>query len=275
MGDARDKVNILLEQLRDIAEKALDSSSIVTFKLFSQASDAVWSAGPAAPKQSSFDILLDLQAGADVEDAWSLTQNAECENHAAGSDEDGPEHAPKDNIVRIGQALLQRMASEVQGQLEAVSGPGKCLLCPCCTFKRIDRLQASIKRYHTKERRYICSGAKQTKVACALFDIDQITGICGHDYIQRSADVLKKSLRLPLRVCVNQIDRYIRLVLTEDGPTYVIVTALHTEIFVRRAHYTQGMADIVYQEMLMCNAKFKAVSRLCLWRVALASRNVR
>ena len=192
-----------------------------------------------------------------MEDTWSkgLTQNAECENHEAGSDEDGPEHVPKDNIVRVRQALLQRMASEIQGQLEVASVPGKCPLCPYRTFKKVDRLQAHIKRYHTKERQYICSGTTQIKVACALFDNDQITGGTQEEPSAPSA-------------CLRQSNRSIHPLGSYRGQPNLCQchSSSHGDISqARNLHYTQGMADIIYQEMLMCNAKCKAVSRPCLY----------
>ena len=66
----------------------------------------------------------------------------------------------------------------------------------------------------------------------------------------------------------NEIDRFIRLVLTGQGPLYKNVDALQGDdaVPVRRArnlYYTRDFAELVYQEILLCNAKCKAATRLC------------
>ena len=110
----------------------------------------------------------------------------------------------------------------------------------------------------------------------ALFDDDQMRGVSSSTYLQKSAALLRDSIGCAITSQQNDIDRRIRLVLTGEGPVYRSLSSLGTTFNVRRArnlYYEQSFADLVLQEMVLCNAKCKAAkSRIS---AILAGRGVR
>ena len=76
-------------------------------------------------------------------------------------------------------------------------------------------------------------------------------------YLQRSEALLRSTITPPLSHGNNDIDRYIRLVYTNNGPEY---WSLHTTAAssIRRArnlYYDQSFAEAIYRYMSANNAK--------------------
>ena len=210
------------------------------------------------------DVLLNLQAGAGSEcnndrgDAMAVESEVE---DAVWDDECGvPEEQADDATVRVSQMLLTSMESEVNQELRSSSNVRSCGFCPFRKFQCRARLMCHIRRYHISSKQYICSGTKQLKLAVALFDDDQVRGKPGAKYLHRSAQILQESIVPELSSIVTEVDRHIRLVFSETGPTYMNVSALGTSICVRRTrnlYYTKSFADLLHRELVLCHGKCK------------------
>ncbi|CAE7796366.1 unnamed protein product [Symbiodinium sp. CCMP2592] len=258
--DSRGRTYSTVSQVTGFAETCLDSKSIVLFRCFEK------QPGPIPPAQAlkeGQEILLNLQAGAG-QDEWAscLTQPADSSLQESSDDEGGdPEAELDESLVQVSNTLLRSMELEVSRQLETTSNTKKCPFCPFRTFQKNSRAQSHVRRYHTEGRQFVCSGTKQLKIVAALFDDDQISGSPGGKYLERSACILRQSIVPGLSVSQNEIDRYIRLVLTADGPLLCNLSALGDTMHVRRArnlYYDQGFAELVFREMLMCSGKCQA-----------------
>ena len=166
-------------------------------------------------------------------------------------------------VVRVGDSLLTQLRQEVERCARTVERRvHRCPLCPFRRFQAPSRLQEHIRRYHTEARQFICSGTKQLKVCCALFDHDQIQGCARGNYLARSSELLRTMVAPALSHTVNEIDREIRLVLTGRGPEYWAQSSLQSCNVrrVRNLYYTHEFADLVYQELLLCHAKCKTAA---------------
>ena len=78
------------------------------------------------------------------------------------------------------------------------------------------------------------------------------------NYLQRSAEILGKTVIPKIAGTNNYIDKKIRLVFTGHGPEFWNLEALIQSEVVRRVrnlHYTWDFADLVYRELLLCYAK--------------------
>ena len=272
MWDGNYKTRMLLSELQDFAREAIDASSLVTFHVFQSRADEA--ATPPNDSNSPEKCLFGLHAGAGrMETDWEglLSNPCECSPPEPGSDDEceikeAEEDEEEEPVVAVGNLLLGYLQKEVS---DAIKNSGLnvrlCPFCPFRSFQRHARVREHMEKYHTKERQFVCSGTKQLKIVCALFDHDQLAGGSGKSYLRRSADILRASVQPPLSAYVNDIDRHIRLVLTAHGPEF-----WHQETLlqrkktrrVRNLYYTKDFGDIVYRELLLCHAKCKAVT----WR---------
>ena len=176
----------------------------------------------------------------------------ECEVNVSDDDEEP--------VITVGDVLLSKMRAEVTWARGA-AGLKRCPLCPFRKFNRAARLLHHINTYHTEQRQYLCSGTKQLKVVCALFDNDQIASQKGSRYMSRSAEILRATVSPPLASDSNGIDRHIRLVFAGAGPQFwnkAVVDESDNLRRVRNVYYTVEFADVVYRELLLRNAKCKA-----------------
>ena len=243
-------------------EDSIDSSSMVTFRLQMEGD---------APGQEAADVLLELQAGSDVLGGADLL--CECEGLADGSDDEGmPGEHFDEAIVRVGDDLLKLLAEE---RSEALNGDktvrqGKSYRCPLCLrkFARPRRVKDHVQKYHAAQRQFCCSGTKQIRVIHALFDEDQLRNLQPRPtYLRRSASLLRASVGEE-DGSVNSLDRNLRLVMTNKGPSYKSLQCISQNASLyRRAknlYYTHGFADLLFQEMLVSNAKMKQVAWLWL-----------
>ena len=98
----------------------------------------------------------------------------------------------------------------------------------------------------------------------AIFDNDQLRGTPGKNYLQRSAGIMSASIgTAPTKG--NDLDRWVRLVLTGNGPLYRSVEDIGCDMQVRRVrnlYYTSGFADMVYREFILNHGKCKAATGL-------------
>ena len=64
----------------------------------------------------------------------------------------------------MGDVLLESRRLEVAGHPQQIKEQAH--------FQKETRLSAHIRTYHTQSKQYVCSGTKQPKVTCAVFDKD-------------------------------------------------------------------------------------------------------
>ena len=170
-----------------------------------------------------------------------------------------------ESITRVGDELLAIMKREVTAFLE---DPTKHLAkrqpaaCPFCPFRewpkgRVARVVDHVWNYHSERKQFVASGTKQLKLVISLHDFDQAESHSRGNYLSRSAAIIRRTVDPPLQSKITDIDRNIRLVLTENGPEFWTVSAVKQLILrrVRHLYYSQDFAQIVFQEMLLCNAK--------------------
>ena len=237
----------------------VDSFSLVTFWLEDPGHD--FANSPAM-------CLMELQAGADCQ-GGAEEFLCECEGRLEDSDNEGAGGEDYcESEVRIGDILLGLLARErtqaIENGIALTAGKlFRCPLCPFRAFTRRCRVTDHIRKYHSKKRQFAASGKKQIRIIQALFDDDQMQ--CrpiGPNYLKRSAAALRASL-CSMDTSVNDIDRLIRLVLTEHGPSYKSHAAVMSKPGTyRRAmnlFYTHGFACLLFQEILTCHAKMKQV----------------
>ena len=267
--DGRYKTTMLLDQLLSFGEKATDASTIVTFRIAGSLDAAEVGAAAKPPAH----VLLGLHAGAgDLCEEWSecLQNRCECQGPQPGSDDECDvvtRDEDLDPIVKAGDRLLRELRSEVDAELGSSEAKRRC--CPLCPFRRFQdpgRVRHHIRSYHVERKQLVCSGTKQLKLCCALFDHDQLRGSIQGSYLRRSSDILRTTVKPSLSCTMNEIDRHIRLVFTGSGPEYWNLKAVADSPDLRRArnlYYTRAFAELVYRELLMCHAKCKAVSWIC------------
>ena len=266
IGDGRGVTKMTKAELERFGTEAIDNISIVTLRVF----DKTAAGQEFASLPQSLSLLLGLRAGAgELDEDWAecLQNVCECEGPEAGSEDECEVTASDEDepLIKVGDSLLAQFRKEVEQQAQTVSDKLRCPLCPFRKFQKPRRVRDHIVKYHTAARQYICSGTKQLKICCALFDNDQIRGDRLGNFLARSAELLRTTVKPPLSSKVNEIDREIRLVLTGQGPEYWSLSTLK-ESHVRRVrnlYYTREFADIVYQELLLCYAKCKTEPRQC------------
>ena len=213
--------------------------------------------GGAAGNEENLDesLFTDELTGKDSDGSddgsCELSQSVDC------PDIDGP--------VTIGDTLLCLLQQEVFCALNS-SRPAVsrhiCKLCPARSFPRADRLQHHLRAYHVEKRQYCCSGTKQLRIIQALFDNDQVSNrACKPGYLQRSARLLR-TCAPGLDPQENSVDKHIRLVLTEKGPVFKHRACLQPVRRVKNLYYSHGFADLLFQELLLNQAKMKTATCL-------------
>ena len=213
---------------------AIDRSTIVLFRL--------------GHMGTSSDILLDLRAG-----------------------------STDDYLENPGEDFWASLSSEVQKYSKALSRttPARdqlaCDLCPRRRFGRVNLLRTHVKLHHTLKARYCASGAKQLRVAQALFDNDRFEGSGGSScprggYLKRSAEfIVKHAGDLPDRW--TDMDKMITLVLDVEGPQYWANINLQNRPALRRVGntlYTQQFAQRIFTVALTNDAVVeRAATHFC------------
>ncbi len=284
--DGNAKFVVETECLVGCAHEAMDSGSIVTFAVFGSQAEAKW---PEEGSHEQLSVLLDLLAGGkrrtygtpnalgsdlviDIEPMEGSEEDAELEEPSPTGAEDSDQD---ESIVKVGDEILESMRREVEASIRRVrSGKvdertmnGHCPLCPFRGFGkgRRNRVIQHLVSYHDSRRQYCCSGTKQIKGVVSMHDLDQLRGVKKGEYLRRTAEAIRKTVRPPLDVSRNNIDRDIRLALTETGPVFVHKdTAATSEEYrrVRNIHYTHGFAETLFRECLLYNCKALVSNRL-------------
>ncbi|CAK0792945.1 unnamed protein product, partial [Prorocentrum cordatum] len=233
---------------------ALDIKTVVAFCLDEDGIDD--------GESSRLDGLLDLLAAGDDEGS-----EASCD----GESFDG-------GTVDVHSELLRALKAEVDAAKAAVRGgsQSRCILCP---FKEFDESSPKVKRnllthlcnYHNPERKsqrtgdrqmgfgnYVASGTKQMKMVFAMFDSDRCQGKSQGRYLERTAQMLRESVK-PALACL-RIDRDIRLLLDGAGPIFINAAAIMSEppegptTLARRVgdtYYSHAFAEIIFKEFML------------------------
>ncbi len=199
--------------------------------------------------------LLDLQAGAlaifDCDVAQVLRDRPGSDDDSACEDE---------SIVRVDEQLAKSLSNEVTSFMDRVErhwskvkGGSDDVRCPFCPFKSFQdkdrnakrRLLSHVRRYHGASQSstgtpssFVASGIKQFKVIKALYDRDTLLQVNGTNYLCRSAETLRSSIRPALSSTDHRIDRKIVFFIGKDGPEYINVTAARESSGIRRLGYT-------------------------------------
>ena len=172
-----------------------------------------------------------------------------------------------DGSVTVDAQLLQDLAGEVSAMIDKVR-QGKLrpqqsfFSCPACAFRSFQssrRLLTHLQKYHIEKNQYVASGTKQIMVILAIHDSDMMEQNRQGKYLQRSAALIRKSIKPPLSRTNNKLDRFIRIVLDVQGPRLVHLQALDFLCArrVRNLWYTRKFAERVYQEVLLSNGKVR------------------
>ena len=267
------KTTMRLDQLLAFGDKAMDAGSFVALKVIGSLNAAQEDEVTVSPA----DVLLGLHAGAgDLGEEWSrcLQNQLECRGPQPGSDDECDVITREEDfepVVKAGDRLLRELRNEVDA--EESSSEKQRRSCPLCPFRRFQdpgRVRHHIRSYHVDRKQFVCSSTKQLKLCCALFDNDQLRGTIRGSYLRRSSDILRTTVKPPLASSTNEIDRHIRLVLTDSGPEYWNTKAVVDSAELRRVrnlYYTRAFAELVYRELLMCHAKCKAASWNFTWAI--------
>ncbi len=266
--------------------EGLDSKTAVLFRVLTEQDQA---AGDTDFTEDEIDALLDLAAGAGDH---ALLHENESTGDGSASDADcpgiGDPHqkddacdAADEAVVFVRDTILSELEREVASAVKSVrEGRHKrdgtvhgCPLCPFRSFnnKHRNRLIQHIRAYHTDRQQFCCSGTKQMKVILALFDDDKLTRRKQGNYLARSAAVLRGTVQPELPSTVNNINKYMRLVLTGSGPQYYNRDTVFEASNLRRVrnlYYNQAFAEIVFRECLLCGSRVRAVIQRLLLRFA-------
>ena len=211
--------------------------------------------------------------------------DADCDTDSTDDSVDGDAHgdgeptAGDEATVNVGSRLLDLMRGETLSYADSVKQICKrsdnnrmwCALCPFRSFDRLSRLSAHLKQYHTAEQQFVCSGTKQLKVVVALYDNDCCTLGSSGGYLRRSASCIRTTVVPPLPSSNNELDRYIRLVLTARGPEYHNVHTIETTNTYRRVrnmYITHDFAELLRMEALINRVKINSVVARITARVA-------
>ena len=262
--------------LQACATDAVDASTIITYCVFTDLAHAVWD--ETIPREVS-ELLLDVIAGGRssasfpddefMKDVDSATPDADDNDLVDGID--FAANTADESVIRVGDELLCLLKREVEQNRRLFSkrahtsdnARAPCPMCPFRAFQRKDRLLEHLNHKHCEGRQYVCSGTKQVKVIAALYDDDRLSGDqLRSQYLARSAALLREHVQPPLPDNHNDIDKQIRLVLSEKGPIYVNVVAVqdvHVYRRVRNIYYTHGFAELFRAEVLVHTARMRAV----------------
>ena len=109
----------------------------------------------------------------------------------------------------------------------------------------------------------IASGGKQLRIIKALYDNDSIFGKTGENYLQVSAKLIR-DIWLPADARFLSVDRFIIMLLTEDGPQYIPEFKLADMDYIKRSgmkgiYYTREFANWCYNEVMLTDGRMKTL----------------
>ena len=159
--------------------------------------------------------------------------------------------------------LLQLLQEEVTLELDlscaqtSESVGTKSLRCRLCPLRFVPGgvagLQRHIKAHHDSRNNFVCSGTKQMRTIKAIYDHDCCLGSEPCHLLQRSATLMRENVTVDTYTSVDQIDRFLRLVLHDQGPSFVCESDLGTTWMVRRCGnvlYTREFANAFLRQLL-------------------------
>ena len=208
-----------------------------------------------APDAQTDGPLLNMCAGA---------SDAEVVSPADSDDDGNPSKADDEElVVRVGDELLQKLRMEVaRTTKESLTVEDVGLLrCPLCRFRCLSRWAHwyhHIAEHHGPRHQHCCSGTKQLRLVVSLYDQDAASGISGDDYLKRSSLLIRSMVHPPLESSRNEIDRYIRVVFTQEGPVYRNLSSVQGCGGLRRVgnlYYDRGFANVLFRELLLHDSK--------------------
>jgi hypothetical protein len=122
------------------------------------------------------------------------------------------------------------------------------------------RIRDQIRLYHVVGKQYCCSGTKQLKVIIALYDNDVLLRQSPCKLLHRSAQLLREHVVPALNSAHNEIDRNIRMILDDKVVKFVNAESLKAMSLRRVGNllYTQSFAEMLFQEIIVCNCKISA-----------------
>lgn len=208
------KLTVPITRVHRAVQEAIDQKAIVSFRVVDDTSP---DAGGVRPQEAT---LLQLRAGAGQDDDLPafhvINQNCEEAQHAvdADSEGEGPAQMQHESVVYAGDELLKLLEREVAETIKKIpmadaTSWRSCPLCPFRSFSRLSRWQDHLRTCHDVSHQYCASGTKQLKVILCMFDNDRLSGFTGKNYLHRSAEILKRSVR-PISNYITCIDRYLR-----------------------------------------------------------------
>ena len=110
---------------------------------------------------------------------------------------------------------------------------------------------------------FVASGTKQLKIIKALYDGDSLYGRMDDNYLQRSADVIRRAFVRPPAKFIIHMDQRIVLVLDVTGPKYVSKTDSEMIPFLIRGArsfcYTREFANALFNDALLQQRRMKKI----------------
>ena len=244
-----------VRQLAEVVSSSVGESTIISY----------WKPSNENRPDSKNTVLLDMVAGGTDEGSDS---SAEPEKHACSrkhSDDQEASLVIDDGVLCMLEDEVKTILEQAKKPKRAVNGRHQCPGCPFRSFKERRRLRTHLEKYHVLKNQYAPSGTKQLKVVLALYDHAASSQQIPSNLLQRSASIIRESVKPPLPATNNLIDKHIRLAYDADGPRYVNVSMLDIELRVRRArnrYYTKSFADLVLKEAVLCHAQAESFQDL-------------
>ena len=162
---------------------------------------------------------------------------------------------------------MSHCSTMVSGQQEEDAFGFPCSMCPFRRLPDPDSLMRHIESSHNPKNMFTCSGAKQRRLVLALYDSDMLAG-CEEamGLLCRSACIMRSTIKPGLSPKINNINKLVRLVLTETGPQYHNAVTVGRDVPVRRVSnlfYTKGFANLLFREMMMTKGRLEeALTRM-------------
>ena len=142
-------------------------------------------------------------------------------------------HMQAADDVHVGKIIADLLHGDVTLEVAATAADAKlscgshteshiCRFCPFRALRSAQQLCEHIKKFHTEDNMFICSGKRQKRIVFALYDADCLGGgKIPFGLLARSAACLRTNIRPPLPSNVNYTNKMVRMVLTGTGPKLV------------------------------------------------------
>eukprot|EP00439_Symbiodinium_sp_Y106_P050718 s2860_g6.t1 len=244
--------------LEEICAPAVDASTVICY----------WKRDPKGKLDGKFAALLDMVAGAAPDDSEDLGDDGRCGLPCKFSFNEHDDPIMSDGIRTVLCQETKDVLQDPQKKSSRIDGWRLCPLCPFRSFAQLRQLRTHLEKHHVDSNQYVCSGTKHIKVILALYDQAASSQLAACEFLQKSAALLRDTIRPALSHSINHIDKHIRLVLDAAGPRYVNLLALGNELEVRRArniHYTHSFADLLLREAVLNHAQVRAIATCITW----------